>query len=68
MGIIPSFSCIDGLGEVVARRIVEERERQPFISREDFGKRTGINTSQLATMERMGVLKELPAENQLSLF
>ena len=68
LGILPSFACIDGLGEVVARRIVEEREIQPFISREDFGKRTGINTSQIATMERMGVLNGLPAENQLSLF
>ncbi|MCR5067003.1 MAG: PolC-type DNA polymerase III [Erysipelotrichaceae bacterium] len=67
-GIMPSFSCIDGMGDVVANRIVEEREGMPFISREDFGKRTGVNTNQLATMERLGVLRDLPAENQLSLF
>ncbi len=68
LGIIPSFACIDGLGEVVARRIAEQRSIQSFISREDFSKRTGVNASQLATMERLGVLKDLPAENQLSLF
>lgn len=67
-GIIPSFNCIDGLGEVVARKIVEQRKIQPFISKEDFVKRTGINNTQMAFMERMGVLDELSNENQLSLF
>ena len=67
-GIIPSFNCIDGLGEVVARKIVEQRKIQPFISKEDFIKRTGINNTQMAFMERMGVLDQLSNENQLSLF
>ena len=67
-GIIPSFSSIDGLGAAVADSIVEQREIQSFISKEDLMKRTSVNNTQLAFLERMGVLDHLAEENQLSLF
>jgi DNA polymerase-3 subunit alpha (Gram-positive type) len=67
-GIIPSFSSIDGLGAAVAESIVEQREIQSFISKEDLMKRTSVNNTQLAFLERMGVLDHLAEENQLSLF
>lgn len=67
-GIIPAFTSIDGLGEAVAYSIVEQRENQKFISKEDLLKRTSVNNTQLANFERMGVLDHLAEENQLSLF
>ncbi|NLZ75232.1 MAG: PolC-type DNA polymerase III [Erysipelotrichia bacterium] len=67
-GIIPSFDSIDGLGAAVAYSIVEQRAIQDFISKEDLLKRTSINNTQMAFLERMGVLDHLEEENQLSLF
>ncbi len=66
--IVPSFNCIDGLGDAVANSIVEQRNIRPFISKEDFLKRTSVNNTQCAFMEKMGVLDGLTEENQLSLF
>ncbi len=67
-GIIPAFTSIDGLGESVGVSIVEARKKMPFLSKEDILKRTSVNNTQLAFMERIGVLKDLDEENQLSLF
>ena len=67
-GIIPAFTSIDGLGESVGVSIVEARKKMPFFSKEDILKRTSVNNTQLAFMERIGVLKDLDEENQLSLF
>lgn len=67
-GILPSFNSIDGLGAAVAYSIVEERNKHSFISIEDLLKRTSVNNTQLAFMERIGVFDGLTAENQLSLF
>ena len=67
-GIIPSFNSIDGLGSAVAYSIVQQRDICPFISKEDIIKRTQVNNTQLAFMEKIGVLDGLNDENQLSLF
>ena len=67
-GIIPSFNSIDGMGENVALSIVNARNSQEFISRQDLQKRTQVNNTQLAFMERIGVLDPLSEEDQLSLF
>ena len=66
--ILPSFNCIDGLGRNVANSIVEAREDHFFQSKEDFQKRTLVNNTQRTVMEKLGILKELSDENQLSLF
>ena len=66
--IVPSFSCVDGLGANVATSVIRAREERPFHSKEDLQKRTILNNTQMATLERMGVLKDLNEEDQLSLF
>ncbi len=66
--IYPPFSAIAGLGETVAKKIVEEREKTPFISKEDLQSRGKVSTTLLEKMNEMGVLKDLPDSNQLSLF
>ena len=66
--IYPPFSAIAGLGETVAKKIVEERDKTPFISKEDLQSRGKVSTTLLEKMNEMGVLKDLPDSNQLSLF
>ena len=41
--LIPPFSTIDGLGAAVATTIVEERQKQPFLSKEDLQRRGKVS-------------------------
>ncbi len=66
--IYPPFNAIDGLGDTVAKNIVRERELQPFISIEDVQKRGKVSQTLIEKMLDMGILKDLPESNQLSLF
>ena len=66
--IIPPFSSIDGLGVTVANNIVQEREKQPFISIEDFQKRCKVSSTLIDKMRLMGIFEGMDETNQLSLF
>lgn len=66
--LIPPFSTIDGLGDTVATTIVEEREKQPYISKEDLQKRGKVSKTLIDKMTEMGILDGMPDSNQLSLF
>ncbi len=66
--IYPPFNAIDGLGDTVAKKIVEEREKQPFISIEDVQRRGKVSQTLIDKMKDMGILKDLPDSNQLTLF
>ena len=66
--IYPPFNAIDGLGDTVAKNIVKEREKGKFISIEDVQKRAKISQTLIDKMKEMGILKDLPDSNQLSLF
>ena len=66
--IYPPFNSIEGLGDTVAKNIVAEREKQPFISIEDVQKRGKVSQTLIAKMQEMNILKDLPDSNQLSLF
>ena len=66
--IYPPFNAIEGLGDTVAKAIVAEREKQPFISIEDVQKRGKVSKTLIDKMVSMGILKDLPDSNQLSLF
>ena len=66
--LIPPFKTIDGLGVTVAKTIVEEREKGPFLSKEDLQKRGKVSKTLTDKMVEMGIVSELPDSNQLSLF
>jgi len=66
--LIPAFATIDGLGISVGENIVAERKNKPFLSREDVQKRGKVSKTLIDKMTEMGVLKDLPDSNQLSLF
>ena len=66
--IIPPFTALDGLGENVGISVVEARNQQDFISKEDLQLRTQLNQTQIKNLSDMGVLDHLQETNQLSLF
>jgi DNA polymerase III subunit alpha, Gram-positive type len=66
--LIPPFRTIDGLGETVAKNIVEERQKGAFISIEDLQKRAKISTTLIDKMRVMGILQGMPESSQLTLF
>lgn len=66
--LIPPFSTIDGLGETVARSIVEARNGQPFLSKEDLAKRTKLTRTHLKILSELGVINHLNEDDQLAMF
>ena len=66
--LIPPFRAIDGLGDVVAKKIVEERKKAPFLSIEDLQKRAKISSTLIEKMRIMGILDDMDESSQLSLF
>jgi DNA polymerase-3 subunit alpha (Gram-positive type) len=67
-GLIIPFCAIDGLGENVAMKIIEERKKMPFISQEDLHNRGKCPTSAMEKLKDLGVFQNLSESNQLSLF
>ena len=68
MTLIPSFKTIDGLGDTVANKIIEEREKGAFLSIEDLQKRGKVSNTLIDKMRFMGILDGLDESSQLSLF
>ena len=66
--LIPPFSTIDGLGEHNAESVIEEREKRPFSSIEDLLSRTHLTQTNVEKLKELGVLKDLPESDQMSLF
>ncbi len=66
--IMPSLDSIDGLGDKASDAVSTACLGGPFLSKDDFRERTGVNQTVLETMCRLGILKGLPDSNQLSLF
>ncbi|WBP84049.1 PolC-type DNA polymerase III [Mycoplasmopsis edwardii] len=66
--LIAPFTAIKGLGESVAKKIVQSRNEAPFKTKEDFKKRSGINNTLYNEVLRLGVLEELDDRDQMTLF
>ena len=66
--LIPPFRTIDGLGLTVAEKIVEERDKNAFLSIEDLQKRGKVSATLIDKMRMMGMLDNMDESSQLSLF
>ena len=66
--LLPPFRTIEGLGDTVAKTIVEEREKREFISIEDLQKRGKVSQTLIEKMKNMNMLDGMPESSQLSLF
>ncbi len=66
--LIPPFSAMDGLGDNVAKQLVKAREEGEFLSKTELRKRGGLSSTLVEKMDEMGILGNMPEDNQLSLF
>ncbi len=66
--IYPPFSSIDGLGDTVAKNIVEERKKKDYLSIEEVQKRAKVSATLIDKMRSMGIFDGMEESNQLSLF
>lgn len=66
--LIPPFASLAGLGENVAKNIMEARKEGTFLSIDDLQQRTKASSSVVETLKNMGCLESLPQSNQLTLF
>lgn len=66
--LICPFRTLDGLGDSVANKIIEERNIKPFYSIEDFGMRGHVNQTTVDKLRMLDVFGNLPETSQLSLF
>ncbi|MEG2232767.1 MAG: PolC-type DNA polymerase III [Bacilli bacterium] len=66
--LIPPFRTIDGLGDTVAQKIVEERKKGEFLSIEDLAKRCKVSGTIIDKLRIMKVLDGMDESSQLSLF
>lgn len=62
------FMAVDGLGENVANKIIEERNKKPFYCVEDFQTRGKVNQTTVNVLRELGIFKGMPESAQLSLF
>ena len=68
MTLIPPFTSIDGLGDTVAKLIIEEREKGSFLSIDDLQKRAKVSSTLIEKMRSMNILDGMDESSQLSLF
>jgi len=66
--LIMPFRSLDGLGDSVATKIIEERNNKSFYSIEDFQNRGKVNQTTIDKMRTMGIFGSMPETSQLSLF
>lgn len=66
--LIPPFVAMDGLGENVAKQVVAARKDGEFLSKTELRKRGGLSSTLVEKMDEMGILGNMPEDNQLSLF
>lgn len=62
------FRALDGIGETAAVSLMNAYKDAPFSSIEDMTGRTSLNSSNVETLRKHGVLKGIPESDQLSLF
>ncbi len=66
--IMPALTSIEGVADSAATGIVEACKKGPFTSKSDFKNRAKVTDTVLQTMDRLGLLGNLPENNQISLF
>ena len=66
--LMPALNTIDGLGGKAAEAVVDAVKDGKFLSKDDFRERTKVSKTVIDLLGDLGILKDLPESNQLSLF
>ena len=65
--LMASLDAIEGLGEKAAESIVQSAAEGPFLSKDDFRRRTRTAKTMIEKLDALGILKDLPDTDQISL-
>lgn len=65
--LMPSLDTINGLGDKAADSVAQGVKAGPFLSKEDFKVRCKVTQTAADTMGRLGLLGDIPENNQISL-
>ena len=66
--LIPPFKVLDGLGELSVKDLIEERQKRPFETIEDFKNRGKIPDKIIKYLKENGVLDGMKENNNITLF
>ncbi len=66
--IMPSFSAIEGMGEMAADLLEDAAKEGHFFSKDDLRTRAKLSNTIIETLTRLGLLEGMPQSNQLSIF
>ena len=66
--LIPPFIVVDGLGETVAKKIVEARKQRRFYSIDDIQRRCDVNKTLVEKLKALGVFLDLDETDEIKLF
>lgn len=66
--LMPAIDTIDGLGTQASDGVALAARDGKFLSKDDFRKRARVGKSISDNLERLGILKDLPETNQISIF
>ncbi len=66
--LMPSLTSIDGIAETAAKNIVEGCKDATFTSQADLKKKCKIGDSVVDKLVNLGIIKDLPKTDQLSIF
>lgn len=66
--IRPPLASVPGISEKTAFPIIEERQKEAFLSIEDLKQRAGLNSAVIEELRLCGALEHLPASTQIDLF
>jgi len=62
------FCSLSGVGESAAQSLVESRKDGKYLSIDDVQLRSKVTKAVIETLDSAGILKNLPASNQMSFF
>ncbi len=65
--IMPSLASIDGMGEKAAQQLKEAAAQGEFLSKDEIRQRAKISKTVVDKMSELGILGDLPEDNQLTL-
>ena len=65
--IMPGLTSVEGLGEKACEQIVEAVAQGPFSSLSNFRERAKVSKTNVEKLVELGILKDLPEDDQLTL-
>ncbi|MBP5276399.1 MAG: hypothetical protein J6Z07_06375, partial [Lachnospiraceae bacterium] len=66
--LMPSLKSIDGIADTAAKNIVYGCKNNEFTSQADFRAKCKVGDSVVEKLVSLGIIKDLPKSDQLSLF